>query len=75
MNENNTRSKPWLMRSHFAIVALVIFITGLALILLSQQTSFVVLGATALILAHLAAFGGLILYGGGWIKDRFRKNK
>lgn len=68
-HKSNHKRAFW--RTHFAIIAFTVFIVGLAFILLSQQTSLLVLGATGLILAHVAAFGGAFLYGGGWLANWF----
>ncbi len=59
-------------RTHFAIIAFTIFVVGLGFILLSQQTSLLVLGVTGLIVAHIAAFGGMLLFGGGWLAHWLR---
>ena len=61
-------------RNHFLVISFIIFATGLAFILLSQQTSILVLGATGLILAHVAAFGGLFMFGGGWMATAVRNH-
>ncbi len=59
-------------RTHFAILTLAAFFIGLGIILLSQQTSLIVLGITGLLIAHVVAFGSLFLFGGGWIASKFR---
>lgn len=60
-------------RTHFAIITLAIFAIGLGTILLSQQTSLLVIGATGLIFAHVAAFGGAFLFGGGWLAKKIHE--
>lgn len=62
-------------RSHFAIITFTVFVVGLGTILLSQQASLFALGITALIVAHVAAFGGLFLFGGGWIASKLHSRK
>ncbi len=65
-------SKRVFWRTHFAILTLAAFLIGLGVILLSQQTSLLALGITGLLIAHVVAFGGLFLFGGGWIASKFR---
>ncbi|MEM7116826.1 MAG: hypothetical protein AAF614_30625 [Chloroflexota bacterium] len=72
MQQNSERA---FWRTHLAIIAFLIFVISLAFILLSQQTSLLVLGTGGLILAHVAAFGGAALYTGGWLTHWLRNGR
>ena len=70
MIKQKTKTPFW--RTHLGIISFTIFAVGLAVILLDQQTSLLSIGPVALFVAHLVAFGGALLFAGGWLARQLR---
>lgn len=65
---------------HLNLLALLLTLSGIVVILVSQYglsnewaSTIFALGGTSLILGHIAAFGGAFLLGGGWVVKLYRK--
>ncbi|MFK7803412.1 MAG: hypothetical protein AB8G95_17385 [Anaerolineae bacterium] len=66
MNQNNQQQSMW--GRHLMLLALLLTLGGLSFILVSENGFAVfVIGGTAILLAHIAAFGGLFMLGGGGV--------
>lgn len=71
-----TDSKRQFWGKHLQLLAALLALGGISTILLSQQgPKFFAIGAAALFAAHIAAFSGLFLLGGGWLSKLWTKNK
>ncbi len=63
MNQNNQQQSMW--SRHLMLLALLLTLGGLAFILISENGFAVfVIGGTAILIAHIAAFTGLFMMGG-----------
>lgn len=72
MNRQTEQPEPFWQKKAFRHIALLFTIVGFTFMFLSENGfAVIVIGGTALLLAHVVAFTGLSILGGRWLAQRF----